>query len=405
MYRCQVTCVSCAKPIADTAVICPHCRALQRVAPPEMGPGTHIERGEARIVVEKRIGSGAMGNVFSGWLFHSPTGPHAGVPPELVALKQLRREVRKNDEIRTLFRNEAQALGLLSHPNVVRFLDLFEWTPPPARAKTEPVSMVEPPKTVKKAEPALTLVMEFVQGDALDEVVARNVARARLANVQGCLLPARAFQYFEQLVGGLSAAHARGIIHRDVKPSNIMIRKDGLVKLTDFGIAYFQLPSGSADAAETMAPGTGAYMSPEQVMGLPVDGRSDFYSAAIVLYEMLAGRAPFSPDEQNELGLRVAQVETPPPSILNFVPAAPPALAAFFVRALSKSVAQRFANAADLVQAAGAALGLAPSPGWQMQKDFASFAGGRAGGADPRLTALRGAVEQSYRTQAMRAAR
>ncbi len=366
-----------------------------------MGPGTHIERGESRIVVEKRIGSGAMGNVFSGWLFHSPTGPRAGEAPELVALKQLRREVRKNDEIRVLFEKEAQALSLLSHPNVVRFLDLFEWTPPPARAKTEPVSMAEPPRTVKRALPALTLVMEYVLGDSLDAVIARNVARARLANVQGCLLPARAFQYFEQLIGGLSAAHARGIVHRDVKPSNTMIRKDGLVKLTDFGIAYFQLPSGSPDASESLAPGTGAYMSPEQVMGLPLDGRSDFYSAAIVLYEMLAGRQPFSPDDHNELGLRIAQVETAPPPIQTFWPAAPPALSAFFARALSKSVAMRFATPTELVQAAGASLGFAPSPGWQMQRDFATAAGGGAGGADPRLRELRGAVEQSYRTQAM----
>jgi len=396
-----VTCVSCAKPIADGAVICPHCRALQRNAPPEMGPGTHIERGESRIVVEKRIGSGAMGNVFSGWQFHSPTGPRAGEPPELVALKQLRREARKNDEIRALFEKEAKALSLLSHPNVVRFLDLFEWTPPPARARTEPVSMVEPPKTVKKAAPALTLVMEFVQGDSLDAVIARNIARARLANIRGCLLPARAFQYFEQLIGGLSAAHARGIVHRDVKPSNTMIRTDGLVKLTDFGIAYFQLPSGASDASESLAPGTGAYMSPEQVMGLPLDGRSDFYSAAIVLYEMIAGTPPFSPEDTNELGLRVAQVETTPPPIQTFVPGAPPALSAFFARALSKSVAMRFATATELVSAAGAAMGLAPSPGWQMQRDFANAAGGRAGANDPRLSALRGAVEQSYRTQAM----
>ena len=180
-----------------------------------MGPGTHIDRGDARIVVEKRIGSGAMGNVFSGWIFHAPQGPRAGDAPELVALKQLRREVRQNKEIRTLFQNEGQALSLLHHPNVVRFLDLFEWIPPPARAKTAPVPIAPPPASIKKTDGALTLVMELVVGDSLDSVIARNVARARLANGRGCLLPARAFQYFEQLVGGLSAAHARGIIHRD----------------------------------------------------------------------------------------------------------------------------------------------------------------------------------------------
>jgi serine/threonine-protein kinase len=399
-----VNCVACVKPIPDGTLICPHCRTLQRAAPADLGEGTHIDRGAFRIVVDKRIGAGAMGNVFRGWLFQAPDSPRGKEPPEQVALKQLKREVRNKDEMRALFQNEAQALSLLHHPNVVRFLDVFEWVPPPARAKTQAIAVNVPSTIPKKPQPALTLVMEFVEGDPLDDVIARNVARARLAGASYGLAPARAYHYFEQLVGGLAAAHALGIVHRDVKPSNTMIRRDGLVKLTDFGIAYFRAKPGDPDASGSMAPGTGAYMSPEQVMGMPVDGRSDFYSAAIVLYEMLAGRPPFVPGELSELQLRVEQVESTPPAMTHVLPGAPPALDAFFAHALAKSAAGRFQSAAELVETAGRAMGFTPSAAWQSQRELADAA--RRFAANPNDThvrALRGAVESGYKTQAMRA--
>jgi serine/threonine-protein kinase len=402
-YLGRVNCIACIKPIPDGTLICPHCRALQRTAPADLGEGAHIDRGAFRIVVEKRIGAGAMGNVFRGWLFHSPDGPRGKEPPELVALKQLRREVRNKDEMRALFQNEAQALALLRHPNVVRFLDLFEWVPPPARAKTQAIAVNAPSTIPKKPAPALTLVMEFVEGDPLDDVIARNVARGQLAGTGGALAPARAFHYFEQLVGALAAAHALGIVHRDVKPSNTMIRRDGLVKLTDFGIAYFRAKQGDADASGSLAPGTGAYMSPEQVMGLAVDGRSDFYSAAIVLYEMLAGRPPFVPGEQSELQLRVEQVESTPPPMTHVLRGAPPSLDAFFARALAKQASARFQSAAEVVESAARAMGFAPSAAWQSQAALANAAG--RGGTAPneaQMAALRGAVETGYKTQAMR---
>src|SRR5262249_32087991 len=151
----------------------------------------------------------------------------------------------------------------------------------------------------------LALVMELIDGEALDAVIERHVRRAQPGG-----LPAmpfmRAWHYFQQLLGALAATHALGIVHRDVKPANLLIRRDGLAKLTDFGIA--RLPADVARSTGGMQPGTGAYMSPEQVNGGQLDGRSDLYSAGIVLFEMLAGRTPFDLPGRNELMVRAAQL-------------------------------------------------------------------------------------------------
>jgi serine/threonine protein kinase len=220
--------------------------------------------------------------------------------------------------------------------------------------------------------------MEFVDGDTLEDVVARNVARARLAG-RGALPGlafVRAWDYVQQLLGGLAAAHALGIVHRDVKPSNIMIRRDGIVKLTDFGIAHLVRPQHGmqAPSPQELAPGTGAYMSPEQVLGRELDGRSDLYSAAIVLYEALAGRPPFLASEKTEFALRMDQVETIPPPIRQFVPQAPPVLDQIFWRALAKDPNQRFGSAIEMGDAFRQAFGLPATPQWLAQGQLADAA-------------------------------
>jgi serine/threonine protein kinase len=258
--------------------------------------------------------------------------------------------------------------------------------------------------------PAPILAMEYVDGDTLEDVIARNVARARLAG-RGAL-PGLAFQrawsYVQQLLGALAAAHALGIVHRDVKPSNIMIRRDGIVKLTDFGIAHLVRPTHGVQAPspQELAPGTGAYMSPEQVLGRPLDGRSDLYSAGIVLYETLAGRPPFLPSEKSEFALRMDQVETPPPPIRLFVPQAPPVLDALFERALAKDPALRFSTAIEMGDAFRAAFGLPRTPEWIAQGEIADVA--RQGRPDEagrarKLATLRQVVAAGYRTQPLRA--
>ncbi len=400
-------CPQCNLELDAGTAVCPRCKSLLpgRGAGRSLGPGTQIDRGYGRIVVDTRIGSGAMGSVYRAWLFWDPNGARGKEPPLPLALKQLKPQASIQPELRAFFQNEAEALRMLEHPNVVRFHELFTWaptlpgTPPsPDRPSLEPSSMT----------PAPILAMEYVDGDTLEDVVARNVARARLAG-KGALpgLPfARAWNYVEQLLGALAAAHAVGIVHRDVKPSNIMIRRDGIVKLTDFGIAHLLRPTHGmqAPSPQELAPGTGAYMSPEQVLGRNLDGRSDLYSAAIVLYEAISGRPPFLPSEKSEFALRMDQVETMPPSIRQFVPQAPPVVDQLFMRALAKDPMMRFPTAIEMGEAFRAGFGLPATPAWRAQGEFAQAA--RVGAPEQRekkLATLRQVVAAGYRTQPMQA--
>ena len=403
-------CVQCNSEIDDGVPVCPHCRSLQpsRSQGRVLGPHTQIDRGYGKLVVDRRIGSGAMGTVFRAWLFWDPKGPHGQEEPTPLALKQLKPQASIQPELRAFFQNEAEALQLLAHPNVVRFHELFTWTPTLTGAALTPLA---PPGTPAAAMPPSAsaspiLAMEFVDGDTLEEVVARNVARARLAGSGA--LPGlefqRAWYYFQQLLGALAATHALGIVHRDVKPSNIMIRRDGIVKLTDYGIAHLVRPMHNLNvpSPQELAPGTGAYMSPEQVLGHPLDGRSDLYSAGIVLYEMLAGRPPFLQTEKSEFALRMDQVETRPPPIRSLVPMAPPVLDQLFDRALAKTPQARFANAIEMGEAFRAAFGLPSTPAWRAQGQIAAVA---LEPNDParaaKLGTLRQVVKQEYRTQPM----
>ncbi|HWL88935.1 MAG TPA: serine/threonine-protein kinase, partial [Polyangiaceae bacterium] len=258
--------------------------------------------------------------------------------------------------------------------------------------------------------PSLALAMEYVDGDTLEDVIARHVARARLRG-PGALpgMPfRRAWYYFQQLLGALAATHALGIVHRDVKPSNILIRRDGIVKLTDYGIARFDQPNGP-DESE-LAPGTGAYMSPEQVLSQAVDGRSDLYSAAIVLYEMLSGRTPFTIENKSEFWIRQEQVHGVPPPIRTFVAQAPPILDALFSRALAKDKTLRFDSAIEMGTAFRDALGLPDSAEWRAQAEIAKEAVPfpRAPSAEAerqaRIGTLRDFLVKKYPTLAMTAA-
>jgi serine/threonine protein kinase len=306
-------CAQCGVPLTPEQRVCPACRALQPTRD-GLAPGATIDQGKTRIVVDSRIGEGGMGVVWRAWLFHAPGTPQAGAP-EPIALKALRASVMHRPAVRELFLREGQALRRLSHPNVVGFHDLFEYGG------------------------TLVLSIEYVDGDTLEAVIARHVSRAVLAGppaLPGMTL-LRAWFYFQQLLGALAAIHALRIVHRDVKPSNVLVRRDGLVKLGDFGIARFSDMPATASTSELVL-GTGAYMSPEQVLSRPLDGRSDLYSAAIVLYEMLCGRTPFS-NERGEFLVRKDQVEAPPPPLRTFSPQAPFVLDALFARALAKDPA------------------------------------------------------------------
>jgi serine/threonine-protein kinase len=217
----------------------------------------------------------------------------------------------------------------------------------------------------------LALVMEFVEGKALSEVIYEH-AQGRVSPTAPCIPFMTAWHYFAQLLGALAAVHTIGILHRDVKPANVLIRSDGVVKLTDFGIA--RIPAEEAANTGGMAPGTGAYMSPEAVQGKKLDGRSDLYSAAIVLYEMLTATTPFDAPNRDEMAVRTAQIEDSPVPISRAVPSAPPVLDLLFAHALAKDPMHRYASAVELGENFRTALGLPEGAGWQAQQRFAAAA-------------------------------
>jgi serine/threonine protein kinase len=293
------------------------------------------------------IGDGGMGTVYRGWLYYNPAGPRAGTPPHEIAVKVLHPSLSSRPHVRKLFLGEAEALAHLSHPNIVHFHGLAE------------------------SQGQLAIVLEFVDGESLDGVIERHTRRATPGGLPAMPMM-RAWHYFQQLLGALAATHALGIVHRDIKPANLLIRRDGLAKLTDFGIA--RLPADVARSTGGIQPGTGAYMSPEQVNGAALDGRSDLYSAAIVLFEMLTGKTPFDRENRNELMIRAAQLNEHPPPITQFVPQAPPVLNMLMARALAKHPDHRFSSAIELGDAFRVALQIPDSSGWQAQQAMAAGA-------------------------------
>ncbi len=310
-------------------------------------PGSELDLAWAKVVVGDRIGEGGMGVVYRGWMYYNPDGPQGSTPEHPVAIKVLHPLLKSRERARRLFLGEASALGRLSHPNIVHFFSLWQ------------------------QGGHLALVIELVEGQPLNEIIERHLSRARPGGLP-CMPFMRAWHYFSQLLGALAAIHSLGIIHRDVKPSNVLVRTDGVVKLTDFGIA--RLPADEARNTGGMAPGTGAYMAPEQVLGRHLDARTDLYGAAIVLYEMLTGVTPFDSPTKNEIMVRTSQVEDTPAPITSLVPQAPNVLDLLFARALAKDPMHRYASAIDLGEAFRTALNLPQTDGWNAQQRLAENA-------------------------------
>jgi eukaryotic-like serine/threonine-protein kinase len=341
-------CAGCQGDVESGASFCPYCGAAILPTPERLGPGaTLVVDGYGKAILGHEIGQGGMGIVYRAWLYYDPTGRLAGSEPHPVAVKVLHPLLRGRERARKLFLREAEALRRLAHPNVVHFFAL----------------------TDDGSE--LALVMELVQGEPLSNIIARGFA-ARPSPGAPCLPFVLAWHYFAQLLGALAAIHQLGILHRDVKPANVLVRSDGVVKLTDFGIA--RIPAEGAAATGGVAPGTGAYMSPEAVQGKELDPRSDLYSAAIVLYEMLVGQSPFDTPDRSEIAVRTAQLEEPPPPISRLLPTAPPVLDVLMAHALAKDPAIRYPSALELGEAFRTALGLPVSEGWAAQKALADLA-------------------------------
>jgi serine/threonine-protein kinase len=268
--------------------------------------------GPYRVV--EQIGSGGMAVVFSA--VHSENG-------QAVALKVLPAAWGEAAEFRARLEREGAVLHGLEHPNVVRVLDAGA-----VRAA---------------AGGGYWLAMEWLP-HALDRVL-----RARYPEP---LPPDEALRLALGVAEGLAAAHSCGIVHRDVKPSNVLLRTDGTPVLTDFGLAIARATAVEVDrlTADGVVVGTADYMAPEQVAGLPIDGRADLYALGAVLYELLAGHPPFA--GRDPLATLRAHVEEAPPPLPDTLPAG---ACAIVERALQKFPEDRYPSAASLAEAIVAA--------------------------------------------------
>lgn len=263
---------------------------------PDINPGASVlleKIGKYKII--DKIGTGAMGVVYKGF------DPKMG---RYVAIKTMSAQYINNEESRTRFYREATAPAKLFHPNIVAIYDLDEDNGVPF------------------------IVMEFLDG--LDLKYFRG-ARIRFTIPQ-------ILNILIQVSEGLDFAHKRGIIHRDVKPANIMLMKNGRVKLVDFGIA--RLAEGTQQTQTGIALGTPAYMSPEQAKGLKVDPGTDQYSVGVIAYELVSGENPFQ--AENYTGVLYKIIHHFPPALHTLVPACPPAFGAIAMRALEKEKEARF---------------------------------------------------------------
>lgn len=257
-----------------------------------------------RYEVEEELGRGGMAKVYRG------TDTVLGRP---VAVKILAPQFTDDPSFVDRFRREAQAAARLNHPNLVSVYDT---------GSDDGVHFI---------------VMEYVEGRTLADYLAGG----------GRIMPQRAIEIAEAVSQALTAAHAQGVIHRDIKPGNIMITPSGDVKVADFGIA--RVIAGAETIAQTAAVlGTAAYLSPEQAQGQPVDQRSDLYSLGCVLYEMVAGRPPFMGDSPVAVASKQVLEQPVPASKLN--PDVSPQLDAVIMRTLAKNPANRYGSAEEFRQ-------------------------------------------------------
>lgn len=229
-----------------------------------------------------------------------------------VAVKELVPEFATDPNFVERFRREAQAAASLTHANVV---GVYDWG---------------------SQDGTYFIVMEYVDGPSLSQVIRSD----------GPLHPRRAAEIAAEVADGLGFAHARGVVHRDIKPGNVLLTKSGQAKVTDFGIAR-ALSSPAEDLTQAgSVMGTATYFSPEQAQGLSVDGRSDLYSLGVVLYEMLTGRPPFTGETPLAISYRHVQDAPEPPS--THISGLPRGLEAIIMKLLAKKPDDRYASAQDL---------------------------------------------------------
>ncbi|GAB3269734.1 Stk1 family PASTA domain-containing Ser/Thr kinase [Microbacterium lacusdiani] len=277
-----------------------------------------------RYRVGELIGRGGMASVYRG--YDQTLGRE-------VAIKILKRDLAGDHGFRTRFRLEAQAASRMANQAIVRVFDAGEDVAADANGE----------------QPIPYIVMELVHGTLLKDIIARGPVPA-----------ADAVRYVDGILEALEYSHRAGVVHRDIKPGNVMITDAGQVKVMDFGIARAVSDTSSTVAETTTILGTAAYFSPEQAKGEPVDARADVYSTGVVLYELLTGRPPFRGDSPVAVAYQHVSETPVTPSQVNET--APKAFDPVVLRALAKDPYQRFPDVASFRRALDAASdGKAPS--------------------------------------------
>ena len=258
---------------------------------------------DERYEITELIGVGGMADVYKAVDL---------MENKIVAVKILKPEFSGNEEFIRRFRNESKAIALLSHPNIVKIYD------------------------VGLKDEIQFIVMEYIDGITLKEFI----------DQQGVLRWQDALHFMIQILRALQHAHDKGIVHRDIKPQNIMLFADGTIKVMDFGIARFSRVDGKTLSDKTI--GSVHYISPEQARGDMTDERSDIYSVDVMLYEMLTGQKPY--DGDNPVSIALKHMEEDPKAPREIVPAIPEALEEIVLHAMERDPAKRYQSAAEMIK-------------------------------------------------------
>ena len=261
------------------------------------------KRLDGRYELHELLGVGGMAYVYKAY---------DNIEKRWVAIKILKEELAGNSDFLRRFRNESKAIAVLSHPNIVKVYD------------------------VSFGDRIQYIVMEYIDGITLKQYIEQ----------QGEIKWREALYFTVQILRALQHAHEKGIIHRDIKPQNIMLLEDGTIKVTDFGIARFS--QAETQTMTDKAIGSVHYIAPEQARGGYINDKADIYSVGVMLYEMLTGQLPFVADNAVSVAIMQMQAEPTPPSRIN--PSIPKGLEEITMHAMEKNPAQRFPSAADMLE-------------------------------------------------------
>lgn len=255
-----------------------------------------------RYEIQEIIGVGGMAVVYKAY---------DNIDDRIVAVKILKEEFLANEEFRRRFKNESKAIAVLSHPNIVKVYD------------------------VSYGDRIQFIVMECVDGITLKEYIQQ----------QGVINYKEAVFFVTQILRALQHAHDKGIVHRDIKPQNIMLLENGAIKVTDFGIARFSSSETRTMTDSTI--GSVHYISPEQARGDITDDKADIYSVGVMLYEMLTGKLPFESD--NTVSVAIMQLQQDPVKPREINPSIPVGLEQIVLKAMQKNINDRYQSAAEML--------------------------------------------------------